>query len=80
MQRHPQRAARRLLQRAGVTGGEHVYAPRAQLHAVRDRRSRELLVARFDLDSTQPEWALAYEWDIVLGRGAPVTTPLESAW
>ena len=47
-------------------------------HAVRDPRSRELLVARFDLDATQPEWALAYEWDIVLGRGGPRTTPLEA--
>ena len=46
-------------------------------HAVRDPRSRELLVARFDLDATHPEWALAYEWDIVLGRGGPRTTPLE---
>jgi len=60
--------------------GDPLFAFDPIFHAVRDRRSRELLVARFDLDSTQPEWALAYEWDIVLGRGAPVTTPLESAW
>ena len=43
--------------------------------AVRDPRARELLVARFDLDVTEPEWALGYRWDIVLGRGAAATPP-----
>ncbi|HEY2218615.1 MAG TPA: protocatechuate 3,4-dioxygenase subunit beta [Gaiellaceae bacterium] len=46
-------------------------------NSVRDPRSRELLVSRFDLSATQPEWALAYEWDIVLGRGARDVTPVE---
>jgi protocatechuate 3,4-dioxygenase beta subunit len=46
------------------------------VHAVRDPRARALLVARFDLDTTEPEWALGYTWDIVLGRGAGAT-PLE---
>ena len=46
-------------------------------NSVRDPHSRELLVSRFDLAETQPEWALAYEWDIVLGRGGRETTPLE---
>lgn len=37
--------------------------------------ARDRMVARFDLDTTEPEWALAYQWDIVLrGRGA---TPFE---
>jgi len=45
------------------------------MHAVRDPKSRELLLARFDLTSTQPQWALAYEWDIILGRGGDVTPP-----
>ena len=37
--------------------------------------SRGRLVSAFSMDDTQPEWALAYDWDIVLrGRGA---TPLE---
>jgi protocatechuate 3,4-dioxygenase beta subunit len=44
-------------------------------HAVRDARARELLVARFDLDVTRPDWALGYTWDIVLGRGGRGTTP-----
>jgi protocatechuate 3,4-dioxygenase beta subunit len=46
------------------------------MHAVRSPHARELLIARFDLANTQPEWALAYEWDIVLGRGDGAT-PLE---
>ena len=36
--------------------------------------ARERLVAAFDLDRTEPEWALAYRWDIVLAR-----TPFEDA-
>ena len=46
-------------------------------NSVRDPRSRALLVARFDLATTEPAWALAYEWHIVLGRGGAQTTPLE---
>ena len=47
-------------------------------HSVRDPKSRELLIARFDLETTQPEWALGYQWDIVLGRGGSGTTPMEN--
>jgi protocatechuate 3,4-dioxygenase beta subunit len=43
------------------------------LNAVRDPQARELLVSRFDLETTTPEWALAFRWDIVLGRGASAT-------
>jgi protocatechuate 3,4-dioxygenase, beta subunit len=46
-------------------------------NSVRDPRSRELMIARFDLATTVPEWSLAFEWDIVLGRGGVGTTPLE---
>jgi len=43
--------------------------------SVRDPQSRERMIARFDLDTTTPEWALGYQWDIVLrGREA---TPME---
>jgi protocatechuate 3,4-dioxygenase beta subunit len=46
------------------------------LYSIPDPRGRDLLVARFDLDTTVPEWALGYRWDIVLrGRDA---TPMES--
>ena len=37
--------------------------------------ARERLVSRFDLDTTVPEWALGYRWDIVLRGGQ--ATPLE---
>ena len=47
--------------------------------SVRDPKARALLVARFDLETTQPEWALGYQWDIVLGRAGAGATPLESA-
>jgi len=43
--------------------------------SVRDPQARERMIARFDIDTTQPEWALGYQWDIVLrGRDA---TPME---
>jgi len=42
-------------------------------NSVRDPAARELLVAAFDLETTEPEWALAYRWDVVLRK-----TPIES--
>jgi len=46
------------------------------LGSIPDPRARERLVARFDLETTEPEWALGYRWDIVLrGRAA---TPREA--
>jgi protocatechuate 3,4-dioxygenase, beta subunit len=42
-------------------------------NSVRDPKARDMLVARFDLDATEPEWALAYRFDIVLRR-----TPVEA--
>ena len=41
-----------------------------------DAKSRERMVSRFDMDTTKPEWALGYIWDIVL-RG-PSATPLDN--
>jgi protocatechuate 3,4-dioxygenase, beta subunit len=39
--------------------------------------ARRRLVASFDLSATKPEWALAFQWDVVLrGQGA---TPFERA-
>jgi protocatechuate 3,4-dioxygenase beta subunit len=38
--------------------------------SVRDPKARGRLVAEFDLDLTQPEWALGYRFDIVL-RSTP---------
>ena len=39
-------------------------------NAVRDPKSRNLLIAKFDPATTEPEWALAYEWDIIM-RATP---------
>ncbi|EWM12407.1 protocatechuate 3,4-dioxygenase, beta subunit [Kutzneria sp. 744] len=38
-------------------------------NSVRDEQARQRLIARFDLPTTQPEWALSYQFDIVL-RGS----------
>ena len=46
-------------------------------NSVRNPAARALLVSEFDLDSTKPDWALAYRWNIVLGHGGSGTTPLE---
>ncbi|HEX3589444.1 MAG TPA: protocatechuate 3,4-dioxygenase subunit beta [Pseudonocardiaceae bacterium] len=45
-------------------------------NSVPDRHGRERLISRFDMSRTQPNWALAFEFDIVL-RGQR-STPFES--
>jgi protocatechuate 3,4-dioxygenase, beta subunit len=45
------------------------------LQSIPDARARERLVSSFDMDLTQPEWALGYRFDIVL-RGRH-STPFE---
>jgi protocatechuate 3,4-dioxygenase beta subunit len=45
-------------------------------NSVPDPKARQRMVARFDLEVTQPDWALGYVWDIVLrGPGAAVFEP-----
>jgi len=44
--------------------------------SIPDARARERLISRFDLDLTEPEWALGYRFDIVL-RGRD-STPFEA--
>jgi protocatechuate 3,4-dioxygenase, beta subunit len=40
-------------------------------NSIPDPAARERLIARFDIDTTEPDWALGYCWDIVLrGRNA----------
>src|SRR5213592_489410 len=39
------------------------------LNSIPDQRGRELLISRFDIEATVPEWALGYRWDIVLRGG-----------
>ena len=43
---------------------------------IADERARQRLVASFDIERTQPDYALAYRFDIVL-RGA-AETPLQA--
>jgi protocatechuate 3,4-dioxygenase beta subunit len=45
-------------------------------NSVPDAKGRERMVSRFDMDTTKPEWALGYIWDIVL-RGTDAT-PLDN--
>jgi protocatechuate 3,4-dioxygenase beta subunit len=46
------------------------------LNSIADARGRALLVAGFDWETTTPQWALGYRWDVVLrGRDA---TPFEA--
>jgi protocatechuate 3,4-dioxygenase beta subunit len=56
--------------------GDPLMAADPILNAIPDTRARARLVSRFDLELTQPEWALGYRFDIVLrGREA---TPMET--
>jgi protocatechuate 3,4-dioxygenase beta subunit len=52
--------------------GDPLFAFDPIFQSVRDPQARELLVCAFDLELTQPEWALGYRFDIVLRR-----TPFE---
>jgi protocatechuate 3,4-dioxygenase, beta subunit len=44
-------------------------------NSIRDERARQAAVSSFDLDLTEPEWALGFRFDIVLGGRE--ATPLE---
>jgi protocatechuate 3,4-dioxygenase beta subunit len=55
--------------------GDPLFDADPMFQSIHDERARQRLVSRFDLASTQPEWALGYVFDIVL-RG-PDATPFE---
>ena len=55
--------------------GDPLFSQDPIFQSVRDPRARERLVCSFDPDSTVPEWALGYRFDVVLG--GPAATPLE---
>ena len=55
--------------------GDPLFAYDPIFQSVRDPQARERLVSRFDLETTEPEWALGYRFDIVLGGSA--ATPIE---
>jgi protocatechuate 3,4-dioxygenase beta subunit len=46
------------------------------LNSIPDERARQRLVSRFDINVTEPEWALGFTFDIVL-RGSDAT-PMET--
>ncbi|HEV7934051.1 MAG TPA: protocatechuate 3,4-dioxygenase subunit beta [Actinomadura sp.] len=53
--------------------GDPLFGQDPIFQSIPDEKARGLLVARFDLDTTVPEWALGYQWDIVLNA-----TPMEA--
>ncbi len=58
--------------------GDPLFGQDPIFNSVPDPKARERMIARFDLATTEPEWALGYQWDIVLrGRQATVFEPGE---
>jgi protocatechuate 3,4-dioxygenase beta subunit len=55
--------------------GDPLFSQDPIFNSVRDPKARERMICAFDLDATEPEWALAFRWDIVL-RGTEAT-PLD---
>jgi protocatechuate 3,4-dioxygenase beta subunit len=56
--------------------GDPLFAYDPIFNSIPDPAVRERLVSRFDLETTEPDWALGYQFDIVLrGRQA---TPFET--
>jgi protocatechuate 3,4-dioxygenase, beta subunit len=55
--------------------GDPLFSQDPIYNSVSDPAARERMICRFDLEQTIPEWALAYQFDIVL-RGADAT-PME---
>jgi protocatechuate 3,4-dioxygenase beta subunit len=51
--------------------GDPLFVQDPIFNSVPDRKARERMIATFDLGLTIPDWALGFEWDIVLrGRSA----------
>jgi protocatechuate 3,4-dioxygenase beta subunit len=55
--------------------GDPLFSHDPILQSIPDEKARQRLVSKFDFDTTQPEWALGYRFDIVL-RGRE-STPFE---
>ena len=56
--------------------GDPLFAADPIFQSIRDPRARERLISALDWDTTTPEWALGYRFDIVLGGRDP--TPVEA--
>ena len=52
--------------------GDPLFAQDPIFNSVPDANARQRMIAAFDLDLTEPEWALGFRWDIVL-RGREQT-------
>ena len=50
--------------------GDPLFSQDPIFNSVRDAAARDRLVAAFDLEHSEPQWALTYRWDIVL-RATP---------
>src|ERR687893_213965 len=56
--------------------GDPLFGQDPIFQSVRDEKARRRMISIFDLETTQPEWALGYRFDIVLeGRES---TPMEN--
>jgi protocatechuate 3,4-dioxygenase, beta subunit len=55
--------------------GDPLFAYDPIFNSIRDESARERLICRLDIELTEPDWALGYRWDIVLG--GRMATPLE---
>jgi len=58
--------------------GDPLFAFDPIFQSVRDGAARDRMVSTFNLDRSQENWALAYEFDIVLGGRA--ATPIDEAF
>ncbi|HEY2790041.1 MAG TPA: protocatechuate 3,4-dioxygenase subunit beta [Gaiellales bacterium] len=56
--------------------GDPLFAADPIFQSIRDPRARERLISALDWETTTPEWALGYRFDIVLGGRDP--TPVEA--
>jgi protocatechuate 3,4-dioxygenase beta subunit len=52
--------------------GDPLFSQDPIFNSVRDEAARQRMISSFDLDATEPEWALGYRFDIVL-RGPQAT-------
>lgn len=52
--------------------GDPLFAFDPIYQSVPDERARQSMIAKFDLEATQPQWALGYRFDIIL-RGPDMT-------
>jgi len=58
--------------------GDPLFAYDPIFNSVRDPEARERMISRFSIERSEDNWALAYEFDIVLGGRSQ--TPIEEAY